>query len=333
VRTNWSLGALGPLLVAAAARAAPPAPLVGAVSPVGVHLSWVRDDAAAGCPDAAAVEALVGSRLGDDPFRRTPTQFIEATVTREAQTLSVTIAMRSADGKLMGSRTLTSTSGDCRSIANAAALTIAILIDPEALMRPPAPPPTPPPAPEPPTVASAPRAGPGGRVTVLAEAARGLLPQASLGVALSATVDLGRRAAIGIAGAFLPERRTTSPNASFAFGLSTGELDGCVVPLAAGALGLRGELCAGVSAGLLHAVVYQPTPLAPGQRWTFAATQLVRLVIPLFRAGVLEAGAALAEPFPRRAFFVEGLPTGMDTVFTQPAWALTGFVGLGLRWR
>jgi hypothetical protein len=55
--------------------------------------------------------------------------------------------------------------------------------------------------------------------------------------------------------------------------------------------------------------------------------------VPLFRAGVLEAGAGLAEPFPRRAFFVEGRPTGMDTVFTQPAWALTGFVGLGLRWR
>lgn len=179
----------------------------------------------------------------------------------------------------------------------------------------------------------APQTGPAGRVSVLAEGARGLLPQVALGVALSATVEIARHAAIGITGAFLPERRTPAPNAGSAFGLSTGELDGCVVPLPGGAHGVRGELCAGLSAGLLHAVVYAPTPLAPGQRWTFAATQLMRLVIPLFRAGVLEAGAELSEPFPRRAFFVEGQPAGMDTVFTQPAFALTGFVGLGLRWR
>jgi hypothetical protein len=125
-----------------------------------------------------------------------------------------------------------------------------------------------------------------------------------------------------------------APSDGFAFGLSTGEVDGCFVPLG-GRAGLRGELCAGLSAGILHAVVYASTPLAPGERWTFAATQLMRLVIPLpfCHAGVLEAGLGLAEPFPRRAFFVEGQPAGMDTVFTQPALAATGFVGLGLRWR
>jgi hypothetical protein len=298
------------LLAATATRAiaapagAGPGPL-GPSPVVGVHLSWVRNDAAADCPDAAAIEAEVASRLGDNPFRRTATQFIEAVITRQAETLQATIAMRSTDGKLMGSRTLASTSRDCRSIANAAALTIAILIDPDALMRPPVPPPPPPP--------------------------RSPLP--SLGIALAATLEVGRRAAIGITGTFLPERRTSAPNDGFAFGLSTGELDGCFVPVAGGSAAVRAELCGGLSAGLLDAVVYTPAPLDPGQRWAFAATQLMRLVIPLFRAGVLEMGAELAEPFPRRSFFVEGQPAGMDTVFTQPALAVTGFVGLGLRWR
>ncbi|HZL18602.1 MAG TPA: hypothetical protein VFG23_12745, partial [Polyangia bacterium] len=148
------LTAIALTVVGAAAWAAPesasptgggPSPREMAGAPVGVHLSWVRGDGAAGCPDAGFIEAQVAARLGDAPFRRPPTQFVEALVTRPAQTLLVAIAMRGADGALLGSRTLTSAADDCRSVANAAALTIAILIDPDALLRaaPPAPAPKP----------------------------------------------------------------------------------------------------------------------------------------------------------------------------------------------
>ena len=89
----------------------------------------------------------------------------------------------------------------------------------------------------------------------------------------------------------------------------------------------------GLQAGLLHAVVTGVTPVNPGERWTFAATQLTRVAIPVFAAGVVEAGVELAELYPRRAFFVEGRPAGMETVFTQPALGVTGFVGAGMRWR
>jgi hypothetical protein len=342
VTTLRGLAALGVLLAAGAARAAAPelsgsgAPAQG-VGQLGVHLSWVRGEGAAGCPDAGVIQAQVAARLGDDPFQRPPTQFIEALVTRPAQTLLVAIAMRGADGVLLGSRTLTSAAADCRSVANAAALTIAILIDPDALLRAPPAVPAPTPAtvaePVPPPTASPATGGPSGRVTIGALGTWGRLPRAALGAALAATVDLGPWAAVSVTGAFLPERRTVAPDDGFAFGLSTGEVDGCFVPLRGGRAQLRGELCAGLSAGILHAVVYASTPLAPGERWTFAATQLMRLVIPFSRAGVLEGGIGLAEPFPRRAFFVEGQPAGMDTVFTQSALAATGFVGLGLRWR
>jgi len=60
---------------------------------------------------------------------------------------------------------------------------------------------------------------------------------------------------------------------------------------------------------------------------------LTRVAIPVLGAGVVEAGVELAELFPRRAVFVEGRPAGMETVFTQPALGVTGFVGAGMRWR
>ena len=98
---------------------------------------------------------------------------------------------------------------------------------------------------------------------------------------------------------------------------------------------LRLEVCAGATAGVLHAVVFAGTPTAPGQRWTFAAAQLTRVIIPadLSRALVAEVGAGDHQPLPRRAFFVEGRPAGMDTVFTQPVVTVAGWAGIGLRWK
>jgi hypothetical protein len=327
--TLRSLAAAGALVAIAGAAGASVAADGAAPAPreqVGAHLSWVRDDGSAACPDAAAVEAEVAVRLGDDPFARPPTQFIEAMVTRQGDRFQVAIAMRGPDGKLFGSRSLASPAGDCRSIATAAALTIAILIDPDALLR--APPP-PPPAPAPPTPTPA---GLRARVTALAAGGWGALPGPAFGAAVAGTFDVGAHAALGLTGGFFPEQRAAPPNDGFAFGLSYVEAIACVIPLGAGAH-LRWELGAGLSAGLLHAVVYGVTPVNPGERWTFAATQLTRIAIPIFSAGVLEAGVELSEPFPRRAFFVEGRPAGMDTVFTQPAVGVTGFVGAGMRWR
>jgi hypothetical protein len=324
------------LLSALGARAAPADVRLGVHFGVhlGVHLSWVRDESAAGCPDAAAIETQVAGRLDDNPFIRAPGLFIEATVRRDAGLYRASIAMRDRDGTLVGSRALTSGAADCGSIAAAAALTIAILIDPDALVRPPpapAPPaPAPPAVPTPAAPAPAERPAVAGRVVLSALGGAGLLPRAALGAAISATVDLGRRAAVGAAVGFFPERRFSDPSGDFAFGLSSGELTGCFVPHAGH---VRWELCAGVLAGALHAVVYAPEPVRPGQRWYGAATQLTRVVVPIRGALVVEAGLEALEPFPRRSFFVEGRPAGMDTVFTQPYVAVAGWAGVGLKWR
>ena len=294
----------------------------------------MRGDGAGVCPDAAAIEAEVAERLGGNPFVREPTQFIEAVVTQRAEGFQVTIAMRGGEGKLLGSRALTSSPGDCRSIATAAALTIAILIDPDALARMPAPKPPPPPPPAPPP----PAAGlPAGRISALAGAGRGLVPGVAPVAGLAATVDIAGPFAAGVAAVFIPERRADPPDDGFAFGLTYGELVGCYLPLAhlAPDARLRLELCLGATAGVLHAAVFTGTAVEPGQRWTFGAAQLTRVIIPMpiVHGLVAEIGLEAAEPLPPRAFFVEGRPAGMDTVFTQPAVAFTGWAGVGLRWK
>ena len=315
------------LTAALAARTASASGEADNVHP-GVHLSWVRADGAGVCPDAAAIEAEVSERLGDNPFARTPTQFVEAIVTQKPAGFEVAIAMRASDGRLLGNRSLTSSPGDCRSIATAAALTIAILIDPDALARAPAPKPPPPP---PVDVAPGPRLPPG-RVTAIGAAGWGLVPGVAPGAGLAVTVDVARPLALGLSAVFYPESRTAAPDDGFGFGLTYAELVGCWVPLAP-ATALRLEVCAGATAGVLHAVVFSGTPTEPGQRWTFAAAQLTRVIIPIYRAVVAEIGLEVTKPLPRRAFFVEGRPPGMDTVFTQPVVTLAGWAGIGLRWK
>jgi len=299
----------------------------------GVHLSWVRGDGAGVCPDAAVIEAEVSERLGGNPFVRAPTQFIEAIVTQRSEGFQVNIAMRGADGKLMGSRALTSSPGDCRSIATAAALTIAILIDPDALARAPKPPPPPPPGPPP----EAARSGlPPGRVSAIAGAGWGLVPGVAPGVGLAATLDVEAPVAIGIATVFVPESRTPAPDDGFAFGLTYAEVVGCFVPIGPRAQTprLRLELCAGATFGLLHAVVFSGTTTDdPGQRWTFAAAELTRVIIPIVQGLVVEIALEATQPLPRHAFFVVGRPAGMDTVFTQPVSTLAGWAGVGVVWK
>jgi hypothetical protein len=304
----------------------------GAARP-GVHLSWVRGDGAGVCPDAAAIEFEVSERLGSNPFARAPTQFIEAVVSQKPEGFLVTIAMRASDGRLIGNRALTSSPGDCRSIATAAALTIAILIDPDALARAPAPKP-PPPAPPPGGAPSGPRL-PAGRVSAFAGAGWGLVPGVAPAGGLAATIDVATPLALSLAAVFIPEQRPDPPDDGFAFGLTYGELVACYLPLAhlAPTASLRWELCAGGTVGLLHAVVFSGTPADPGQRWTFGAAELTRLIIPIFQGLVAEIGVEATQPLPRRAFFVEGRPVGMDTVFTQPVVTLAGWAGVGVHWK
>ena len=64
-----------------------------------------------------------------------------------------------------------------------------------------------------------------------------------------------------------------------------------------------------------------------------ALTRVIIPIVPIARAVVVELGVEATAPLPRREFFVEGRPVGMDTVFTQPVVTLAGWGGIGLRWK
>lgn len=325
-----ALAAALALALPVAARGELPAD-AGERSGPGAHLSWVRDQNAASCPDAATVQAEATRRLGHNPFSKRPTQLIEAAVTREAETYRVTIAMRDPEGRLLGSRVLTSTAGDCRSLAAAAALTVAILIDPDALSRSaPEPPVAQAPAPPPPPTAVAAPARGSGRVVALGLGGWGFLPEATLGAGLAATVGVTPSLAAGVAVGFFPEHRSQILGGDFAFGLTYAEALGCFVPRAFTLV--RWEICGGAVLSAIHVVVYAPEPTNPGQRWSVGATELTRLVVPLYRSVVLEIGVGAVQSWPRRAFFIAGRPAGMDTVFAQPGIAVSGWLGAGVGW-
>src|SRR4051812_4362382 len=67
---------LAPISAQAADSSAPP-------TSGHVYLSWVRLAGAESCPDVRQLADDVSRRLGWNPFRESPTQFIEAQIRRE----------------------------------------------------------------------------------------------------------------------------------------------------------------------------------------------------------------------------------------------------------
>src|SRR5450755_3770225 len=97
-----------------------------------LRLSWVRSASAASCPDAGHVEADVEQRLGWSPFvhPNAASESIEASVTRDNDVWRAAIELRAADGSSLGSRDVESPAASCASLAAAAGLAIALMIEP-----------------------------------------------------------------------------------------------------------------------------------------------------------------------------------------------------------
>lgn len=98
----------------------------------GTALVWVRSDGAQDCVAQDQLMTEVRARLGRDPFREPAQQRIEAAVTRERGLWLARIYEHDPDGRRIGSRVLSSSTMDCRELEAAAALAIALIIDPEA---------------------------------------------------------------------------------------------------------------------------------------------------------------------------------------------------------
>jgi hypothetical protein len=153
----------------------------------------------------------------------------------------------------------------------------------------------------------------------------GVLPRAAAGAAIGAIAYAPARFALSTGALLLPSIRT-DPNAPvFGFGLTAGWLDGCFLVRAAAT---SARACGGLRAGVIHAVVYSPTPTEPGDRfWWAAGASLAgeqNVTGPLF----VEAGVEAMIPFVRYRFLSENFG---PAVFEQPRAVGAAFVGIGFR--
>jgi hypothetical protein len=229
----------------------------------------------------------VSGRLGRDPFGSPGRLTIEAVASRDGEAWVAKIYARERGGAAIGSRTLRSEAASCASLVDAAALAIALVIDPEAVERteraraaraetaggaePSASAPTPAPAATPrvspqPQVAQPATPAPtepaqraSGWVDVRAAGDFGLLPE-GLAPGLGMIVDLPIAGALGARAGltYWPERETAAADGRFAFGLSAAALGACAPFLPRGALGVA--LCAAGTRG----AVFRQQAVAPG---------------------------------------------------------------------
>jgi hypothetical protein len=317
-----------------------------------VRLVWVRGPNADDCPTRADLERSVSARLGRPVFSDSAQRAIEGFVQRDGTRWEAHIYARDAAGALGGSRDLASQGADCGALASAVALAIALVIDPDAALRPPAraldvvgavsagpePLPTPrgaTPPPQPPAPCPAQRACPesprpattsgANPTTVVGRAvlAGGLLPGTSVGFGLSADVPVSRGVDVGVGALLLPEVRTS--DRAFGFSLMAARVGACRVPWGRGAVSF--SFCADALVGAIDAVVYVDEPTQPGGRLWAGAGGTAKLAVRLLGPAIAEIGGTAVVPLVRSRFFVENQP---GTVFQEPAVSGVAFAGLGV---
>jgi hypothetical protein len=274
-------------------------------------------------------------RLGRNPFGEPSRIFIEAAVSHDEGVWRAEIEMRDADGSPLGSRQVQSDGLHCASLASAAGLAIALMIDPDAgVVRPPPPAPRlhaptqmPPEAPKVrPVRASARR---GELLASLVGASR-VLPRPALGARLAGDLRLIGRLDATLSLAFLPERRTLERGQQVSFGLFWGAVGPCYRLVDSSSVTLSS--CAAFLLGALRTVVFDPGRARASQFvWAGAALGLRVGLSPL--AGLrLEGGVDLMTPFYRRDYLVETAPAQNVLVFSDPSLAGSGFIGLGVQY-
>jgi len=320
------------LALASSAAGAQPSPN-DAPSPArkGVHLSWVRGAGALSCSDAGHLQADVVRRLDYDPFGEPSDASIEVAVSRTDSAWKAEIEMRTPTGESLGSRMVTSEAPLCASLASAAGLAVALMIDPDAMTRvQPTKTREPPPKPVA-TVAPLPTSPPPrserGLLSVDPVVALGILPSLAVGVRLQAKHVIGNRAHLLVSGVFLPEQRQEGASGRVNFGLSWATIGLCHHFPARSDLALA--TCASMLFGALHSVVLDPIPLEPGQRFWWAGSIGLQLQWTPWPSVGLHVGADVVAPWNRRNYVIERTATAPATsVFEQPAVGALGGAGV-----
>lgn len=312
-----------------------------------LRLSWVRSAAASSCPDVGHVEADVEHRLGWSPFARSSGagESIEASVDRSADVWRASIELRAADGASRGSRVVESPATTCASLASAAGLAIALMIEPllpaEAPVSAPpvsVPVPTPPPR----VIAEVPKKADSSashsatpskpRVTTAlgAIAVLHVLPKVALGPTLLSSVRLFDHLYAVVSGSLLPEQHVLKASADVGFGMTLGTVGACYrVPIAEA---FDISSCVSLLLASMQVIVNNPLPVAPGSRLWWAGSAGLRLG---WSSGPFEASLgidALGHP-TRHSYLIDSAePVSSASSFAEPGAGAAASLTAGARY-
>jgi hypothetical protein len=314
--------ALGLLFSASAARAED------------VRLSWVRAEGAESCVDETALRREIVARLASDPFVEGATRSFEGVVVRAETGWRASYVVR--DGAtVVGAREIEG-EGECASLTDALALSIALAIDPNASVERRAseaevPAVVAPVVSEPAPAASVtPVEAPQDVVNFLDEVSAGaagawqLLPGLSAGLSLGVGgyVVGGLRWQAGFR--WHPQR--TADDDRFDFGLAAANVGVCYEVFASS----RFEVapCLDVLAGAVHSVVAELSPVEPGEELFVAGRAGLRASVRLL--GPLRVGlrASAIVPFTAYDFVVTGID---NPVFSMDSVVVDGEVFVAVR--
>ena len=116
-------------LAAAPSRAEPPRPAA---------LAWTRAPGAEQCPTGQAIAAEVERVLAGRPLVSTAQAdiVVEGRITRAGDDFESTLTLVSREGAVLGTRRLTTSGPECAAVRAEVGLVIALMIDPDAVLRP-----------------------------------------------------------------------------------------------------------------------------------------------------------------------------------------------------
>lgn len=289
--------------------------------------AWARGPGAEACASEEAITRSVAARLGREPFAHeagdAPSR-IEGLVLRDTAGWHVEIMVRGREGETLGARHLESAAATCTSLDEAAALTIALILDPESLSRPPVPATVVEEAPEetasepPQCVVVVPEAmvcpvpvAPShrllGTVALSAAGSVGLLPSPWGGVSLDASIALDPLVQLEVGLTYWPEQRGGLFGSRVGVGLTSGRLGISVPYFSEGGLTL--EVAGSVQVGAMHTVIFSIEPAQPGDQLFFAADVRARARWAFAAPLALVVDVVAIIPIVRNVLRVDGGPS------------------------
>jgi hypothetical protein len=314
-------------------------------------LSWARLPGAASCIPARFLAARVESRLHRSVFGE-PSQadvavegYIQPAAAPARTGWKAVVSIIDAAGKVIGTREIESPEVGCRDLDASIALTIALLIDPNAELSPAeTAPPNGPRAREknPPSSPTPPRRGPGSPrapsqsgapleswATLGGGVALGLLPHPAPGAVLRLGIRPGRLWPIVFQGALYREELQGAAAGSepIGFSLASGGFALCPLRAEQGRGSLR--LCAGLDAGLLATRGLADGAILVHRRFVTSPTGRLEGALH-FGHFVVGAAAAVAVPLIRDTFEYER-EGARSLVFREAPIGATFDLGLGYR--